>query len=235
VSAAAETHAIKLRYQRRVMTGSHNRYSLLDDYALLADQEKDRALVRMLRSSGMAERVAERRLLEIGCGSGGNLLRFIQLGFRPENIVGNELLADRLCTARSVLPPSVRLFPGDASQLESSEQSFDIVCVFTVFSSILDDAFQDRLAAKAWTLVKPGGGVLWYDFIYNNPANPDVRGVSLRRVRQLFPEATFNIRRVTLAPPLGRSVTSWWNGCYTFLNSMPFLRSHILMWAAKRK
>jgi SAM-dependent methyltransferase len=207
----------------------------MDRFALLADQEKERALVRMLRSSGMADRIAERRLLEIGCGGGGNLLRFIRLGFRPENIVGNDLLADRLCAARSILPSAIQLIPGDASQLEFSEQSFDIVCAFTVFSSILDDAFQQRLAAKAWTFVKPGGGLLWYDFIYNNPANPDVRGISMRRVRQLFPEANFNIKRLTLAPPLGRAVTRWWGGCYTLLNSLPFFRSHILMWAAKRR
>ena len=28
----------------------------------------------------------------------------------------------------------------------------------------------------------PGGGVLWYDFTVNNPRNPDVRGVPMKRV-----------------------------------------------------
>ena len=28
-----------------------------------------------------------------------------------------------------------------------------------------------------WAAVKPGGGVLWYDFTVDNPRNADVRGV----------------------------------------------------------
>ena len=48
-----------------------------------------------------------------------------------------------------------------------------------VFPSILDDSFQQKLADRMWALTKPGGGILWYDFIYNNPRNPDVRGVPL--------------------------------------------------------
>ena len=38
-----------------------------------------------------------------------------------------------------------------------------------------------------WRWVRPGGGVLWYDFTFDNPRNPDVRGVPLARVRELFP------------------------------------------------
>jgi ubiquinone/menaquinone biosynthesis C-methylase UbiE len=171
--------------------------------------------------------------LEIGCGSGGNLLRFVRLGFRAENLVGSEILEDRLQEAADTVPSAIRLILGDATTLALADESFDIVCLFTVFSSILDDAFQEQLADKAWSLVKPGGGVLWYDFVYNNPANPDVRGVPVRRVRQLFPKATHEIRRITLAPPVGRIVTQWWDGSYGLLNRIPGLRTHALAWISK--
>jgi hypothetical protein len=75
-----------------------------------------------------------------------------------------------------------------------------------VFSSLLDDAFQDRLAQTMWRWVRPGGGVLWYDFTFDNPRNPDVRGIPVRRIRQLFSEGSLRVRRITLAPPLARSV-----------------------------
>jgi hypothetical protein len=52
-----------------------------------------------------------------------------------------------------------------------------------------------------WALTKPGGGVLWYDFIYNNPRNLEVRGVPLHRIRQLFPEGTIHHWKLTLARP----------------------------------
>jgi len=37
--------------------------------------------------------------------------------------------------------------------------------------------------------------------IYNNPCNPDVRGVPLHRIRQLFPEGKIHHWKLTLAPP----------------------------------
>jgi hypothetical protein len=67
--------------------------------------------------------------------------------------------------------------------------SQDLVLQSTVFSSLLDDAFQQRLAEAMWRWLKPGGAVLWYDFTVDNPRNPDVRGVPLARVRALFPQA----------------------------------------------
>ena len=61
-----------------------------------------------------------------------------------------------------------------------------------------------RLADRMWHWVRPGGAVLWYDFAVDNPRNQHVRGVPMARVRALFPEATVQARRVTLAPPLVR-------------------------------
>ena len=81
--------------------------------------------------------------------------------------------------------------------------------------------------------VKPGGGVLWYDFTFDNPRNPDVRGVPLSRVRTLFPHATLRVRRVTLAPPLARAVTRVHPALYGWFNALPWLRTHVLCWLAK--
>jgi len=184
---------------------------------------------------GVAGGISRRMLLELGCGNGSNLMRFMRVGFRPENIVGNELLPQRVCEARAMLPESVELLQGDALQLDRSNESFDVVVLFTVLSSILDDGFQQRLAAKAWSLVKPGGGVLCYDFTYNNPANPDVRGVPMRRLRELFPGATIRWQRVTLAPPLGRPLARLHAALYTIANSAWPLRSHVLAWLSKTR
>jgi len=78
------------------------------------------------------------------------LLELIKLGFRPQNLIGNELLADRLAAARARLPELVRLLPGDANQLELPDGSFDVVIQSTVFTSILDLEFQAKLARRMW-------------------------------------------------------------------------------------
>jgi hypothetical protein len=103
----------------------------------------------------------------------------------------------------------------------------------TVFSSLLDDTFQQRLADVMWSWVRPGGGILWYDFIVNNPWNPDVRGLSVARVRQLFPAGRLEFRRLTLAPPIARIATRIHPSLYAVLNLCPCFRTHVLAWVSK--
>lgn len=223
----AERDAIGARYARRT-----RRYDPASPWVQRTAQELDRALAAWLRRV-CPDGPAGRRLLEIGCGTGRNLLRFQALGFDPGCLAGNELLADRCAEARRQLPAAVTLFPGDALDLPTPEASFDVVCQSLVFSSVLDREFQQALAARMWRLVKPGGGVLWYDFTWDNPANPDVRGVPLHRVRALFPEAAVEARRVTLAPPLARCVTAVHPSLYGICNALPLLRTHLLCWLPK--
>lgn len=189
-------------------------------------------MARWIRECHIAP-VQEKRALVIGCGEGSNLYELLRLGFLPENLVGNELLEHRARIARSGLPAATEVICGDATQLPSEIGVFDIVYQSTVFTSLLDDAFQEALAARMWSLVKPGGGVLWYDFTFDNPRNPDVRGVPLQRVRQLFPGAQIVDWRLTLAPPISRRVTKISPSLYGVFNLFPFLRTHILCWIKK--
>ena len=98
----------------------------------------------------------------------------------------------------------------------------------TVFTSLLDKQFQERLAARMWSLLRPGGAVLWFDSAYDNPRNPDVRGVRLPRVRELFPEGDVRAWRVLLALPLARAVTRIHPGLYGVLDAIPLLRTHLV-------
>ena len=226
---SCEAEAVRLRYERRGETG---RYSMLQPDVWMTLQERQRAMLRLFARLGFTD-LSTLRLLEVGSGSGGNLLEFLRLGFAPEHLGGAELLAERCAQARRVLPAGVALFEGDALALPLEPASQHIVFVSTVFSSLLDDAYQQRLAEALWRWVRPGGGVLWYDFSVDNPNNPDVRGVPLRRVRQLFPQAAVHARRVTLAPPLARAATRLHPSLYAAFNLLPLLRTHRLAWLGK--
>ena len=229
----SEIEQIEERYQKRKENQTQKLYSPLDPYVLMVNQERERVIHKFLNSTEAGKKRQQSTLLEIGCGAGGNLLRFLQWGFQPENLCGNDLLPDRIASARELLPEKITLIAGDAFMTEFPEKVYDIVCLFTVFSSILDNDFQDQLARHAWSLVKPGGGILWCDFIYNNPNNKDVRGVPIKRVKSLFPEAEMKCKRVHLAPPIGRRVCRIHSGLYPILNTFPFLRSHVLCWLEK--
>lgn len=225
-----EPQAIAERYTRRAP--HDDRYSFLRPEVCLGLQERQRVMLQLLRQHGVKDMEAL-RLLEVGCGSGGNLLELLRLGCAPRHLAGIELLPERYVQARDVLPAGVRLQQGDALLADMPYASQDVVLVSTVFSSVLDSGFQQRLADTLWRWVRPGGAVLWYDFPYNNPHNPDARGVSLRRVRALFPQGRITARRVTLAPPLARALVRVHPGLYGLFNSVPWLRTHILCYFEK--
>jgi len=225
----SEARKVAERYARRDVG---DRYSALNPDVWQTLQERQRAMLALFARAGVRN-VSGLKLTEVGCGAGGNLLELLRIGFAPEHLTGLELLPERHVQARRVLPAATSVWQGDAADAPVEAASQDIVLQSTVFSSLLDDAFQQRLADAMWRWLRPGGAVLWYDFTVDNPRNPDVRGVPLRRVRELFPLACIAHRRVTLAPPLARRVARVHPALYTAFNVLPLLRTHVLAWIAK--
>jgi SAM-dependent methyltransferase len=219
-----ETDLLRERYARRVP----GRLYTLDPAAYLARQEKERELIGLIRSCGLRP-MREKSILDVGCGNGSDLLDLIRLGYQPENLAGCDLLEERAMIARHRLPEACAVIAADA--LAFPFEQFDIVMQSTVFTSLLDDEYRHALADKMWQVARDG--VLWYDFAYDNPRNSDVAGMPLRKVRGLFPEGTFTVKRVTLAPPITRRVTRVHPKMYAIFNSLPLLRTHLLCWIAK--
>lgn len=153
----SEIKKVHERYARRVALGTCDRYSMLNPSGWQGVQERQRALVSLL-SRHVSVPLSELKVLEVGCGGGGNLLELLRMGFSPENLVGNELLPERAALARKTLPIACDVLEGDATQLGFGDSSFDLVYQSVVFSSLLDDHFQQRLASAMWRWVRPGGG-----------------------------------------------------------------------------
>jgi len=219
---------IKAAYGRRSAI-----YAPLDAWVCMVRQEKERALIDWLVHAGLGA-LDNLRLIEVGCGAGTGLLDFIRLGFAPRHLAGVDLIESRVDAARRLLPREVTLQCVDASGIAMRDGSFDIVYQSLMCSSILDDDLLAAVAHRMWSLARPGGGVLWYDFTYDNPRNRDVRGIPLRRVRELFPASgRATVRRVTLAPPIARAVTRMHPALYSVANALPLLRSHVLCWFPK--
>ncbi|MCA9156751.1 MAG: methyltransferase domain-containing protein [Planctomycetales bacterium] len=226
-----EVAEIRARYDRRPSNDrQHN--SLLHAYRYMPNLEKQRALLRLLGKRYGSD-LSQLDFLEVGCGHGNNLRLMIHWGLDPSRIIGNELLPERLEHTSRRVPSEVRLHAGDALKMDVAPESIDIVMASTVFSSILDADFRRALARQMWSWVRPGGGVLWYDFTVNNPKNPDVRKVTARELSRLFPDATNEASRITLAPPLARLVCRLHPSLYSGLNLFPFLRTHLIAWLGK--
>lgn len=225
---SAELAEIERRYAHRSEQGIASLYDPLLPVNIAFRHERERVMMAMLRQVLAGRSLQSLRILEIGCGSGRNLIDFVNWGARPEHCVGNELLADRVAAARTNMLPAMTILQGDASALEFPDKSFDIILQSTVFSSILDEGLRRAVAANMWRMLAPNGGIFWYDFTVDNPRNPDVAGIPQAQIKALFPQARYDARKVTLAPPLARRAVRLSPSLYPILNALPFLRTHIV-------
>ena len=166
-------------------------------------QERERYALSLLRRHNCMP-LTEKTILDVGCGSGAWIQQFIRWGARPENVTGIDVRSDPLIRARQALPLSVRLELGSGAVLPFEPATFDIVLQATMFTSVLDGAIRQQIATEMLRVLKPNGLILWYDFLVNNPANPDVRGVRKREISALFSGCRFDLRRMTLLPPVVR-------------------------------
>ena len=227
-----EIARIREAYQRRRQS-LRRTYSFLNPSQVLAIQERDSELLFMLLRHGV-DRLDTKTLLEVGCGTGYWIRAFLQWGALPENILGIDLLPERIEQARKLCPHGVRLQCGNAASRELPDASLDMVLQSTVFSSILDARMKHRAADEMLRVLKPGGFALWYDFFMNNPRNPDVRGVRKREIRELFPGSEIHFRRITLAPPIARRVGRYSPLLYTLLSRTKILCTHYMGLIRKR-
>ena len=165
-------------------------------------------------------------ILDVGCGSGGDLVRLVGHDADPARIHGIDLRPDVLATARRRLP-SVELLVANAAELPHPDRSMDLVLQSTVLSSILDAGLRTRIAAEMMRVVRPKGLIVSYDF-WANPLNRDTRGVSRRELRALFPRHRVEVRSATLMPPIARLVAPWSYHLAAALQGVPVLRTHIM-------
>jgi ubiquinone/menaquinone biosynthesis C-methylase UbiE len=220
-----EEERIRKAYSKR--TRDEVLYSWFNPAHLFMIQERERRLLRLLKRYGFAS-LKEKKILEIGCGTGYWLREFIKWGAQPGNVVGLDLLPELVSQARRLCPEGVTLQEGNAAQLEFSDRTFDLVLQSTLFTSILDTVLKQKVASEMIRVVKNDGLIIWYDFRVNNPWNSDVRGVKKQEVFRLYPNCNVNLERITLAPPLARLIAPYsWFTCQV-LERLPWLCTHYI-------
>jgi SAM-dependent methyltransferase len=225
-STREELERIRAEYARRAREIGGDRYAPWNPAEIFMEQGARRLAAVMLNRAGAFPRRGS-PCLEIGYGKLGWLGILLNWGLRSGDLCGMELLPDRARLAQEALP-GADLRVGDACALPWEDSRFPLIVVSTVFTSILDAGVRLRLAREINRCLAPGGALLWYDFAFNNPRNPQVRAIKRSAIRDLFPSLGGEIRRVTLAPPLARMAAprSW--TLATALEAVPWLRTHLM-------
>ena len=146
----------------------------------------------------------DKKILEVGCGTGRWLRDLIAWGADPSKLYGVELLEASATRARRLCSPHATIECGNAAQLSSAPDTFDIVLQAELFSSVFDDDMKQAIASEIVRVLRPGGWVLWYDFCLPNCQNSYVQPVSDREIGHLFPGFVVQLHRVRLAMPFVR-------------------------------
>ena len=166
-------------------------------------------------------------ILDIGCANGKTISLIKKIGFTENIICGVDLRENRLNDAK-ILYPKSNFKCMDARYLAFRNNSFDIVSIFTVFSSIIKKIDRIKVATQIDRVLKPKGIVIFYDLRYRNPLNYNVIGIKYSEVNELFPGYKKRIKPVTLLPPLSRMIRRKSKFLYNWFSKISFLRTHYL-------
>lgn len=205
-----ERQRIEEVYERRAHDPAISRlYTVFNPTYLHMLQSREREVLALLRRKGI-DNLHNTRLLDVGSGYGIELSRWISHGCQPENCTGIDLLHERIEAARRTLPTGVKIQQGDATSMPYASNSFDIVCQYTLFATILDNTIRKKIAAEMLRVLAPGGLIIWYDFWWPRKRH-HVRGISLGETKRYFPNCRYDCRALTLHPKLSYRVTprSW--------------------------
>jgi SAM-dependent methyltransferase len=222
-----EIERIKLEYARRKKTGLRAEFYLPTNLAnFYINQQKDRRVLQLLKKHNFIP-LNNKKVLDIGCGSGGELRTLLRYGAAPENLFGIDLLPERVQEARR-LSPNITFTCGNAERLPYPDGTFDLVTLFVVFTSIFGDLVKRNVAGEMLRVMKPDGMILWYDY-WTNPLNPHARGVKAKEIKALFPHCRFDFNKATLAAPVVRALVEYsWLLCY-LLEKIPLLRTYYMV------
>jgi ubiquinone/menaquinone biosynthesis C-methylase UbiE len=190
--------------------------------AILAELEQ--GIRDLLERRGLLP-LGDRRVLDVGCGYGHFLGFARRLGAKPKNLHGVDLMDERIAVARAA-QPDADLRVANAEALPYPDDSFDVVLLFSVLTSILDPGVRLRVGHEVARVLAEAGVILWYDFRFDHPSNPNVRGVGRAEIARVFPGFSASLETMTLVPPLARRLGRLTPVLYPALASLPVLRSH---------
>ena len=210
------------------------RYSLLRP-DVLADGAgaPARDAARCSRATAWTD-LAALRLLEVGCGSGGNLLELLRLGLRPGAPAGRRTAARAPgAGARRAagLARAARRRRLRARRCRTARRT-------SCSSPPCSPRCSTTPSSSAWP-TRCGAGCARRRACSGTTSPSTTRATATcaacrwRACGSCSRRAASQAQRVTLAPPIARRVVRLHPALYTVFNTVPVLRTHVLAWIAK--
>jgi SAM-dependent methyltransferase len=145
--------------------------------------------------------VEQLRVLDVGCGVGRSSRLFVELGVRPENLLGIDFRESAIEFARRV-NPAIR-YQALAELADWPAEHVDLCSQCTVFSSIREQNLRQETAKRMHQSVTENGFIFWWDILH---ANAFAGGDNLDP-RTYFPDRSILYwREVSLQPQTNEAI-----------------------------
>lgn len=181
---------------------------------------------------------AKAKVLDVGCGGGGNLFQLVRCGYSPANITGMDIQQDRVDEALR-LYPSMTFIKRDAVEMGIADAVFDLVCEFTMFATLPDEEVSSRIAAEMVRVCKPGAYLLMLDWRTPKPGDAAYKALTKTRLKRFFNVGSeteiVGVYPGALVPPVGRFLSEYMPSLYFIMASLcPFLVGQVAYLLRKR-
>jgi SAM-dependent methyltransferase len=136
---------------------------------------------------------AAKRILELGCGTGGHAIHLAQMGYVVHGVDLSEEMLSRALARKGSLPPEVAarlsFSKGDVRTVHTGETYDAVISLFHVMSyqttnADLDAAFETASSHLA------GGGLFLFDFWYGPAVLTEKPEVRVKRLENEYVEVT---------------------------------------------
>jgi SAM-dependent methyltransferase len=239
-----EIERIRREYAKRDSADFGRKYSYDNPAFMYHMQEREWGIMQALSREGL--NLSATDVLEVGCGTGHVLQRFLDFG--AHSATGVDLMSNRV-HAGSNRYPGVRILQADAGHLPFVSESFGLVSQFMCLSSVLDSELRARIADEMWRVLSPGGLVLSYDLrpsslllravnrlghcleagstpADSRPITP-IRPLPARELMRLYPKGRIRVLSISLNSHLA-ALAKVSRSLPSLLAALPTLRSHYL-------
>lgn len=184
-SAHPESRRIRDYYESEA--ASWTRWAAGREYAV---RERRRTFARLARAH--FPRIDVLSICDIGCGSGGDLQSWTELGIPQSSLAGTELVAER-ARAASALLPEADIRQVDGFELPFADGQFNVTTASLVFSSVLDSRSRRWLFEEMQRVTAVDGMTIVYDMRITKPSNPAISRFTPGSIAAAPPDATYPV------------------------------------------